>query len=648
MEEPVGRLVSPPPGAMASLRTPLTEGEQQVLKWFQQRLSDKWEIYVQPHLNGLRPDFVLVNPAVGIAVFEVKDWSPGTLKIALEHRRGLAQADPVAQVIGYKSEILNLYCPRLGVRAADNPKSLAVVTAGVIMTRIPTAEVRQLLLPVLRERGLDDAALPYHPVAGSDALATGNIPIIFPDAGRQRSYWMEERFADDLRSWLVEPDFAAAQRNPLPLNPQQRQLATTRTESGYRRIKGPAGSGKSLVLAARAAQLSAEGKDVLVVTFNITLLHYLRDLAVRYPHPKRSITQRITWLHFHEWCKRVCYEAGHGAAYREFWRSHFAGRDPYEVDNSADQALEVGLPSLVAELLGNRPPNGVTQYDAVLVDEGQDFNPYWWNLLRKVRRPDGEMVLVADETQDLYGRARNWTDESMRGAGFAGDWSRLRDSYRLPPELVPHLRRYLDDFFSGLEVNIPQPAQLELPLAPVHLRWLQLEPGMDTSAACVQAAMDAPGVSDPERVAMADVTLLVDSNKVGLQCVDIFKQRGVRVSHVFGEDQRQRRAQKLAFYMGDARVKAATVHSFKGWESRALVVQIRSATNLGDRAAVYVGLSRLKRSEDGSGSYLTVVCSAPELEQYGRTWPEFRQVRQRVEAIRPPRTASPIKRWSAL
>jgi hypothetical protein len=33
-----------------------------------------WEIYVQPHLNGLRPDFVLLNPRIGIAVFEVKDW----------------------------------------------------------------------------------------------------------------------------------------------------------------------------------------------------------------------------------------------------------------------------------------------------------------------------------------------------------------------------------------------------------------------------------------------------------------------------------------------------------------------------------------------------------------------------------------------
>jgi hypothetical protein len=73
--------------------------------------------------------------------------------------------------------------------------------------------------------------------------------------------------------------------------------------------------------------------------------------------------------------------------------------------------------------------------------------------------------------------------------------------------------------------------------------------------------------------------------------------------------------------MGDARTKAATVHSFKGWESRAMVVHVGKVGTPAERSAVYVALSRLKRSL--AGSFLTVVCSAPELETYGRTWPVF-------------------------
>ena len=52
-----------------------------------------------------------------------------------------------------------------------------------------------------------------------------------------------------------------------------------------------------------------------------------------------------------------------------------------------------------------------------------------------------------------------------------------------------------------------------------------------------------------------------------------------------------------------------------------MVIHISRAATAGELAAVYVALSRLRRSE--SGSFLTVVCSAPELESYGRTWPEF-------------------------
>ncbi len=75
------RVISPPLSQLDSLPTPLTEGERQVLRLFDNALPESWEIYVQPFLNGLRPDFVLLNPAVGIAVFEVKDWSIGAYEM---------------------------------------------------------------------------------------------------------------------------------------------------------------------------------------------------------------------------------------------------------------------------------------------------------------------------------------------------------------------------------------------------------------------------------------------------------------------------------------------------------------------------------------------------------------------------------------
>ena len=70
------RFISPALSSLSRLRPPLNAGELKVLEFFDKNLDIEWEIYIQPPLNGLRPDFVLLHPNRGIAVFEVKDWDP--------------------------------------------------------------------------------------------------------------------------------------------------------------------------------------------------------------------------------------------------------------------------------------------------------------------------------------------------------------------------------------------------------------------------------------------------------------------------------------------------------------------------------------------------------------------------------------------
>ena len=52
------------------LKPPLQPGERLVFEFFDQLLPVEWEIYLQPFLNGQRPDFVLLHPEKGVAVFE--------------------------------------------------------------------------------------------------------------------------------------------------------------------------------------------------------------------------------------------------------------------------------------------------------------------------------------------------------------------------------------------------------------------------------------------------------------------------------------------------------------------------------------------------------------------------------------------------
>src|SRR5262249_50581004 len=114
-----------------------------------------------------------------------------------------------------------------------------------------------------------------------------------------------------LREWLVGPAELVT-LDPVPLTPRQRELITRRTETGYRRIRGAAGAGKSLVLAGRAAHLSREGRDVLVVSYTHTLGAYLQQVSSQFGVDSK----RITWLGFHEWCRRVMVDTGRRAEYK--------------------------------------------------------------------------------------------------------------------------------------------------------------------------------------------------------------------------------------------------------------------------------------------------------------------------------------------
>jgi hypothetical protein len=206
----------------------------------------------------------------------------------------------------------------------------------------------------------------------------------------------------------------------------------------------------------------------------------------------------------------------------------------------------------------------------------------------------------------------------MSGAGFRGPWTELKTAYRLPPQLVPYVRDFAERYLPHETLNLPEAQQLELG-AEVVLRWNQVEPGDLVDAAC-EAVANMPALTDPEPVAFSDVVLLADYRWTGLQIADELEARGIRIEHTLDIEDSEGRAAKRKFFMGREKVKGTTIHSFKGWEARFLVVCISRASRPKDLAALYVALTRLKATEFG-GSYLTVVCSDSGLAEYGATWP---------------------------
>jgi hypothetical protein len=627
------RFISPPIEELGNLRTELTDGEKAVTKFFNKYLAEDWEIYIQPHLNGLRPDIVLLHPKVGIAVYEIKDWDLNALNYYIKDDAksipelkaskdgkhfSLQTENPIEKIHRYKQEIFELYCPRI-----DNKAGFAVITAGVIFPFADEDKLKTLFHSSRVFRGMLEYEN-YYPLIGRQTFERNDLNSVFPESKRSCSKYMNEELSKDLRNWLVEPDFSETQRISLEndLDREQKRYVLTRTESGYRRIKGPAGSGKSLVLGARAAQLISENKKVLVVTFNITLIHYLMDIAVRYPHNKGNTRKDITWLNFHFLCKRICFENGFEKEYKDLWTNNPDSEniflnDSFSGEDLTNNVLTNQLPQLVENILNNNPSGFTKSYDAILVDEGQDFLPHWWAILRKLCKPGGEMLLVADTTQDIYGTAKAWTDQAMEGAGFRGDFAGLKISYRMPPRLITRAREFAEKFLPKDSIDLPLSPQMEMELYPCKLKWIQTSKEKAEEICKDEILKMAPSV-DPILLSIPDITFLTNSLNFGKNVSEKLEKYNVKVLHTFGKDSQDSRRRKIGFYMGDSRIKATTLHSFKGWESRAIVIYLGHKYDLKSMFLAYTGMTRLKRHIDSS--FLTVVCAIKELESYGRTW----------------------------
>jgi len=552
-------------------------GENEVFEFFAKHLEG-WEIYPQPQINGKKPDIAVFNPNVGLGIFEVKDWD-------LTSNDWPKYRDAIKQAQSYRDIFLSLFFPRHN-QSMDIP-----VTVGLIFTRASTADVRRHFSDFLD-------GTPYTTISGKEALVEGNLAQIFPLAVKRNSTRPTDDAANDLRNWLVEPFHAWEQRQPLDEDSRQKQFVLNPGKIKLRRMKGSAGSGKSVTLVRRAAKVAAEGKDVLFVYFNNSLVNYLRDICDRTGDAHSS---QIDWRTFHSYCGLLSKQLG----------------CPEKFDELAKDRRWDDISSHLLAAMEGRPPNA-KKYHAIYVDEGQDFNLSWWNLLRRCVREDGEMMIAFDTAQQIY-PTTNWNTETLAGAGFTGRWIELDGSRRLPPRLLPLLRSFAERFHPIALASLP--TESTTPDAPCALRWVQVNPASRVETCIAELMRIIQRDQFPVTRAVTDLTLLCDRKEDCLRAEAILARNGIKVTNVAHADKTKERSAKQNFTMRTPRVKISTFQSYKGWQSRLIVLSVSNVGGNERAAALYTALTRVKNHRDGSN--LTVICSARRLQQLGASISDF-------------------------
>lgn len=256
------------------------------------------------------------------------------------------------------------------------------------------------------------------------------------------------------------------------------------------------------------------------------------------------------------------------------------------------------------------------RYDAVLVDEGQDFRLQWWDLLRRhVVAPGGEMLLATDPTVDLYGTSSWATPSTLEAAGFTEPWIEMTGAYRMAPELIESTNLFARQYVCD---DAPVPAIPDDQVAvvghvsPGQRSWRNLERVADLGQAIGDEVVRL--MQQNPTLAPRDVVYLCEYHHDGLTAAAIIEAAGFDVHHVYSRDPDERQRRKSRFWPDADAVKGCTVHAFKGWESPAVVLGIGMEER--SRRLAYTAMTRVTSTHGSESSYLVVVNADPRMDEF--------------------------------
>ncbi len=145
-------------------------------------------------------------------------------------------------------------------------------------------------------------------------------------------------------------------------------------------IEGVAGSGKTMLAKAQAEYFASRNKTTLFLCYNKVLAQWLQDTL------PEEYTDLVKVVHFHklakDWCKKANVEFKPDSS-DEFWR--------HEAADLLGDAIDL-LPD--------------EKFDAIVVDEAQDFFADWWLPIEMLDKQEGEGLLYVfyDPEQNLYNK----------------------------------------------------------------------------------------------------------------------------------------------------------------------------------------------------------------------------------------------------
>lgn len=587
------------------LKVTPTEGELHLVQYLEQHLDENYEVFFNPYLDGDRPDIIIMKKGIGVYVIEVKDWDLS--RYSIDHKNSWSVAavngrqrvkSPQQQAFNYKKNLYDLHLPVVGIRRLTNPNFYNLVHCFVYFHEASQEQLASLYKPAhssnamhrqqvqsdyrsgaIRfekyERVNESLLNKKRQIQRDERMSFGydSIQKLVKKIRNQDNHVLfDEDVYRDFKRRLSPSEHEIKQGIDIKLDDKQKRLALS--DKGKQKIKGVAGCGKTTILASRALHARIRhDSEVLILTFNITLKNYIRDKLSDLQGGRDFTSFEIS-------------------NYHQFFNSQL---------NNTSQDIEELVARYGLERLYDQDlfiEKDTVKYDTVLVDEIQDYKPEWVKIIRdNFLKPDGEMVLFGDDSQDIY--SRNSGRSAVIAQGF-GRWNKLTRSYRT--SFDSPLNRLFKDFqlnflidkYSDSDVIETSSEQLGMGFSLLKYEKLPTADFVEVAFETIQELIKAYDLHPNDVIVISSkifsLRKLNDlfSSREKTHCMfetyqelaailGIEKERLERMTEqevnreIFkcsSEVERVRRIKKNHFYANSGNIKLSTTHSYKGLEAK--------------------------------------------------------------------------------
>ena len=385
-------------------KVPPTQGELRLLDFLETTLDDSFEVYFNPYLNGDRPDVLIMRKGYGVVVIEVKDWNLDNF--SLDNRKkwiytpnGAVVKSPIDQVLKYKNNLFDLHVPNLLQLKIKDFRNFKIVSCAVYFHCASQSDIdRKLVKPFESDQKYQKFLYYNIDFIGQDSLneeLSNKILVRRRLIADKPSYFFTDNLYESFKRLLCPPMHMKAEGEKIYYSEKQKEIIYSTTLE--QRIKGVFGSGKTTVLAARAVQAykralaRTDNPRVLILTFNITLKNFIHDKLNRVDEV--FPIENFIIINYHQFINaelnnlNIEFEIPEGLNKKElsdYMETKYYGN---------------------VELF-EKHKKEIVKYDAVLIDEIQDYHRPWMEIIKNFfRDPVGDYVLFGDVKQNIYGQS---------------------------------------------------------------------------------------------------------------------------------------------------------------------------------------------------------------------------------------------------